>query len=50
MSKIKPSGQVGSARRSATVFAVTATIAFNLDSHAVAVAEKNFLHLLDGIG
>ena len=50
MFKAKPSGQAGSARRSATVFAVTAIPVSNLDSHVVAVAEKEFLHLLDCIG
>ena len=40
MFKIKLSGQVATARRSATVFAVTAIPVFNLDLHVVAVAEK----------
>jgi hypothetical protein len=50
MFKAKPSGQVGSARRSATVLAVTATAGFNLYSHVVAIAEKKLSHFLDCIG
>ena len=46
MFKAKPSGQAGSARRSATVFAVYRDVRFNLDSHIVAVAQKKSLHFL----
>ena len=50
MFKTKPSGQVGSARRSATVLAVTATPVSTSISHVVAVAEKKLSHFLDCIG
>jgi hypothetical protein len=44
MFKTKPSGQAVSARRSATVFCRYRDTRFNLDSHVVAVLEKEFLH------
>jgi hypothetical protein len=50
MFKTKPSGQVGSARKSATAFCSYRDTGSNLDSHVVAIAEKKFVHLLDCIG
>jgi hypothetical protein len=49
MFKTKPSGQVDSAQVRHG-FCRYRDTRFNLDSHVVAVAEKEFLHLLDCIG
>ena len=46
MFKIKPPGQVGSVRRSATLFCFYGDTAFDLHSHVIAVAEKKLSHIL----